>query len=137
MSKMTVPSAGCLTSLWRSFAGGGQGRESEPVQIKAAREAVLQQLDGGEAMGVHRHGYRRKFCLDNRQNTWACCRYDAQRRIVSVNRQFTEYCGRSPEGLLSWRPDGTIYLDDITRMGPVSAHSVSIGERYDHECRYR
>jgi len=57
--------------------------------------------------------------------------------LESVNLQFSEYCGQSLEELQNWGTNGTIHLDDIPRIGPVLAHSMSTGEQYDYECQLR
>ena len=57
--------------------------------------------------------------------------------VELVNPQLAEYCGRTLEELRLWGTNDTVHPEDLPRVVPVFAGSITSGDPYDFEARIR
>src|SRR4029453_17720675 len=57
--------------------------------------------------------------------------------VDAVNLELVEYCGQPLEAMQQWGTNGTVHLEDLSRIVPVFAQAIPSGEPYDFEARIR
>ncbi|HEY1302032.1 MAG TPA: PAS domain-containing protein [Vicinamibacterales bacterium] len=54
-----------------------------------------------------------------------------------VNHELVEYCGQPLEAMRQWGTNGTVHVDDLSRVGQLFKQAITAGVPYDFEARIR